>query len=112
MTNVEEKIQSECYKWFWNTYIFHRQMLFHVDNNSYNAIIGAKKKALGVCKGVSDMILVLDKNVLFIEFKAPGETQKPEQKTFEIKVTQRGHLYMVVESVQEFKDLINQIIGI
>lgn len=108
---TEEKLQSECTTWFWNTYPSWRRMLFHVDNNSYNATIGARKKALGVVQGVSDLILVLNGNVVFIEMKIPGGLQKPEQKDFETKVVSRNHLYIIIYTVEQFKEFIWQVIG-
>ena len=108
---TEAQIQSECVRWFWNTYPEHRRMLFHVDNNSWNAIIGAQKKALGVVKGVSDLVLVLDGCVMFLEFKDETGVQKVEQEDFECKVKDRGHAYRVFRSVEQFKQIIWQTIG-
>lgn len=108
---TEEQIQSECFKWFWNEYPSQRRMFFHVDNNSYNAIIGAKKKTLGVVKGVSDCILILNSNVIFIEFKDETGKQKDEQIDFENKVVERKHLYIIIRSVKQFKEFIWQVIG-
>ncbi len=103
---TEEQLQSECAIWFWNNIVDERQMLFHVDNNSVNSIVGARKKALGVCKGPSDFVLVLNGAVDFIEMKLPDGSQSPEQKTFEQKVTERGHRYTIIRSVDQFKSYI------
>ena len=108
---TEEQLQSKCTTWFWNTYPSHRRMLFHVDNNSWNNIIGAKKKALGVCAGVSDLVLVLSKGrVVFLETKIPGGTQSQEQKDFEHKLYDRNHLYFIYTSFEEFKNLIEKLL--
>lgn len=106
----EDKLQSDCFIWFWNTHIAHRRMLFHVDNNSYNAVIGAKKKALGVVKGVSDMVFIANGFVVFIEFKTNIGAQKPEQIDFESKVKERGHIYIIIRSIEQFKELICRVI--
>lgn len=110
MNRDEEVLQAECYKWFHNTYHAHRQMLFHVDNNSWNAVIGAKKKALGVCAGVSDLIFIVPGAVMFLEMKCPGKTQLPEQIEFERKVTERGQFYTILYSFEEFKKFIKTYI--
>jgi len=81
-------------------------MLFHVDNNSWNAIVGAKKKALGVVSGVSDLIFIVDSAVIFIEMKIPGGTQSSEQMDFEMKVNVRAHEYVIIYSFEEFKKFI------
>lgn len=109
--SIEEKLQSQCTQWFWNTYFEHRQMLFHVDNNSWNNIIGARKKALGVVQGVADLILILDRAVWFLEMKKPGGVQTPEQKDFQQKVQARGHTYLVIQTFEQFKSLICELIG-
>lgn len=101
---TEEQLQSQCALWFWNEIIDERQMLFHVDNNSVNSIVGSRKKALGVCKGPSDFILVLSGAVDFIEMKIEGGYQSPEQKEFERKVTERGHKYKIIRTLDEFKN--------
>jgi len=112
MNNEEEVMQAECTKWFWNTFIAERRMLFHVDNNSYNGVIGARKKALGVCRGPSDLIFVLPGEVVFIELKTPSGSQSEEQLDFEMKVKHRGHKYVIIRSVGAFQDfIINKIYG-
>lgn len=107
----ESQMHSECFIWFWNNYVEHRQMLIHVDNNSHNAVEGNKKKAMGVVKGASDFILILNRMVMFIELKLPSGSQSKEQVAFEQKVAKRGHVYIIIFSFEEFKNLICQVIG-
>ena len=108
---TEEQLQSSCVQWFWNTYPKHRRMLFHVDNNSWNSVIGARKKALGVVSGPSDLILILRRRVIFIEMKITGGAQSENQREFEQKVNERLHEYTIIYTLQEFKDFICQVIG-
>jgi len=107
----EEQLQADCAQWFHNNYHAHRRMLFHVDNNSWNNIVGAKKKALGVIPGPSDFVLILDGVVVFVEMKLPGRSQTPEQIDFMNKVLARGHSYFIVEYFSQFKNLITTLIG-
>lgn len=107
----EEQMQSESFIWFWNTYPEHRQMLFHVQQQARNAVQGARFKSIGVVAGVSDMILVCLGMVVFIEFKMPDGKQSKEQVTFEQKVTARGHMYIIIRSVNEFKALILRLLA-
>lgn len=100
----ELQMQATYSQWFWNTFPAERGMLHNNDNNSYNSIEGARKKAIGVVKGVSDFELILDGHVIFIEFKLPGQKQKPEQEDFERKVTERGHIYIIFYSFVEARD--------
>ncbi len=107
MIYEEEKLQSKCYLWFHNEIINERKMLFHVDNNSWNATIGAKKKALGVNPGVSDFVLILFGEVVFIEMKTPTGMQDIEQKKFQKMVEERGHRYVIIRTFERFKEFIN-----
>ena len=102
----EEKLQSDCYRWFHNTFPLWRRMLFHVDNNSWNPIIGAKKKALGVNAGVSDIVLILFAETIWIEMKTQNGTQSDEQIDFQSKVEARLHKYYLVRSLAEFQELV------
>lgn len=108
---TEQQLQAYCAQWFWNTYPAHRRMLVMVDNNSENEVIGNRKKAMGVVRGPSDLFLVLYRAVIFIEMKLPGKTQSVEQKDFENKVTERGHIYIIMYSFKQFKEFIWQVIG-
>ena len=104
----EAKLQSDCFIWFWNNYPEQRQMLFHVNNKARNAIEGNKMKAMGVVKGVSDMILVMPGRVMFIEFKTGTGRQSPEQLHFQQKVEERGHMYAVIRTFGEFQGLVTK----
>lgn len=99
---LESQLQADCAFWFWNRFIAERRMLFHVDNNSYNRVIGSKKKALGVVSGPSDFIFIVD-SVIFIEMKLPGETQSDAQIDFMNKVVEKGHKYIIIEYFEQFK---------
>ena len=107
----ELDLQAKCFQWYWNTFIQDRQMLFHVQQKAQNAWEGSKFKAIGVVKGVSDLIYIGTGFVAFIELKA-GAIQSPEQKIFEHKVIERGHMYYIVRSLSEFQDLIYELRGI
>ena len=108
---TETQMHAACFEWFWNTFHDHRRMLFHCDNNSANIIEGNKKKRMGVVKGVSDFVLILDGAVVFIELKIATGRQEPEQEDFERKVTERGHNYIIIRSLTQFKSFICQVIG-
>lgn len=109
MTELQE--QAKFAQWFWNTFPSERRMLHANDNNSYNGIEGARKAALGVIRGVSDFELVGWGAVVFIEFKLPGQGQKPEQIEFMEKVVKRGHKYIIVYSAEEAKDFVLNKLG-
>ena len=86
-------------------------MLFHVDNNSWNAVIGARKKALGVNAGVSDFILITFLAVVFIEMKTDEGEQSDEQVDFQRKVNERNHEYVIIRSETEFRQFVTRKIN-
>lgn len=102
----ESRLQSDCFLWFHNSFPSQRQMLFHVQNKARNAIEGNKFKAMGVVKGVSDLVLVLPGKVVFIELKTDTGRQSTEQADFQGKCQARGHQYVIIRSFREFQEFI------
>jgi hypothetical protein len=102
----EDKLQAECFQWAWNKYPDNRQMLFHINNRSRNAIEGNLMKARGVCAGVSDMCLIRRNGlVTWLEFKTETGAQSDKQKDFEKKVLIREHEYIIIRTFNQFKEV-------
>ena len=57
----------------------------------------------GLKKGVSDLIVLMPKRVIFVEVKTPTGIQSPDQKDFESLVKNLGFEYYLVRSLQDFK---------
>jgi hypothetical protein len=106
---VEERVQAECFTWFWNTYPQLRGTLFAVPNGgNRNAAEAARMKATGTVAGVSDLIWVLPKEVYFIEMKTLSGTQSDKQRHFQKVVEALGHKYIVLRSVVAFRALVEK----
>lgn len=104
---TELQLQSQCTMWFWNTFPTWRRMLHCNMNNSFNRIAGANAKSVGVVAGVSDLEFIdYGGKVWFIELKIGKGFQSDEQKDFEEKLLERGHKYVIIRSLVEFKNLI------
>ena len=58
--------------------------------------------------GVSDLILVLNGVVVFLELKAGRNKQQETQKVFEKKVKGLGHQYYVVRSVEDVMEILDK----
>lgn len=99
----EYQIQQGCVKWFRLQYphylCFSCPMEATYRNKTYFSNIGAMA-------GVSDLIVVLPNQVLFIEMKSKTGRQSVEQKTFQQHVEQLGFEYWIIRSFDEFKSLI------
>lgn len=108
----EEQLQAACFQWFWNEYPSHRQMLFHVQQKARNRIEGSRFKAMGVVQGVSDLMLVILGRVIFIEMKITKGDQSTEQVSFEYKLRDRGHVYLIRRSLQGFQETVKYLLAL
>jgi hypothetical protein len=62
----------------------------------------AKLKAMGLKPGWADYVFILPGGrAAFVELKAPGNYQTPDQRAFEQSVVAAGALYLVCRSVPE-----------
>lgn len=115
----ELQMTARCYQWAHNTYPAVRGLLFRIKNELDNH--GRKlpqdrikqimeNKATGIVEGVSDFAFAWYK-MHFIELKIIGGRQSDAQKKFQAAVMRMGHLYHLVWSEDEFKDLMKNIIN-
>ena len=110
MKEAEERIQSQCYVWFHNTYTELRGLLCYNLNNSKNAIDGAKNKALGLQKGRSDLVFYYSGKAFMIEMKVEKGVQSVGQKEWQKKIEGQGFNYYIVRSLEDFKVLILKLL--
>lgn len=100
--HLESAIQQACVSWFRQAYP--RYLIIAVPNGgSRNAKEASNLKKEGVTPGVSDLIIIAERAVLFIEMKAGKNTQQQTQKDFQKTVERLGHIYKVCYSLQEFQ---------
>lgn len=129
----EDYIQQQAYIWLTNTYgLKHhtpRLVMYSVANEIGASVSGGidhalgkkfsktiqdtfkriynKFKLTGLKKGVADThILFPNGKIIFVEFKTPTGTQRPEQKEFQLQVEALGFKYYIVRSVEQFKEII------
>lgn len=112
MKKSEDRIQQECYMYFWNTYPKLRKLLFAVPNGGYRIPSEAKKfQKTGVVAGVSDMIFLYRGNAWLFELKTDTGRQSKEQKEWQELVENQGFKYFLIRNVDSFKDILSHIIG-
>lgn len=100
----EAQLQHHCYVWFSGTYPHDRKYLWLQHNNPRNAVEGAKLIGMGMQKGVSDMVYLAKGNFpYFLELKIEKGKQTPEQIAWQRAVEERGAIYTIIRSVDEFK---------
>lgn len=107
----EAKIQAECFRWAWNERPETRRLLFHVENEAThsNLIDGARRKAMGLVAGVSDLILLIPRGPyhgLMLEMKTLTGAQKERQRTWQALVEKQGYKYTLCRSLAQFKQII------
>ena len=100
--HLEGATQQACVTWFRLAYP--RYVIFSVPNGgSRNAKEAANLKREGALAGVSDLIIVADRAVMFVEMKTPENKQQKTQIEFQHNVERLGHTYVVCHSLNEFQ---------
>jgi len=107
MEKSESRIQQECVEWFRNKCIKEDlpYLLLSIPNDNQKFL-----KGTGLLKGASDLIMVVEKNVFWIEMKTPTGRQSPEQKAFEQSVNNLGFDYLLFRSLEEFQEWTNSYV--
>lgn len=110
MLKTENRIQQEIFMYFNNTFCTSknepRSIIFSVPNDSKDLKEQLRKKATGLMAGVSDLIVIHNGNVLFVEVKDHKGRQSEKQKQFQELVEAQGFKYYLVRSLEEFKNII------
>lgn len=99
---TEHRLQLECIAYFRNHFErYGKGVIIPVVNEATY-----KNKNFEVCKGASDLLLVLPKGVIFCELKTATGVQSKSQKEFETNVTALGYKYVLVRNLEQFKNLL------
>jgi hypothetical protein len=111
MKLAEDIIQAQIFKWYHNNFCLKNHnpshSIFAVPNGGLrNKKEASKLKSTGVVAGVSDLIIIEANRVLFVEVKTETGTQSPKQKDFQKKVEVLGYRYLLVRSLEDFKNQI------
>lgn len=73
----EDRIQAECFKWFWNAFPEYRRLMFHIPNGGKRTKREAARfKAIGVVPAIPDLFFSYPSrgcHGMYIEMKKPGE---------------------------------------
>ena len=112
----ENRLQYEIVVWFSQTYTHLRGHLFTVNNNTYNVKDAATKRAMGLFKGVSDLVFIVPKcgKIVGIEVKAPNS----KHNVYHIKsqfdwgqtVINSGGFYIMSSNSNIIKNFIKSLI--
>lgn len=112
----ESRLQARCFSWCWNEFPETRRLIFHIENerSDGNKIDGARRKAMGLVAGVSDLILLMPRGKwhgLCIEMKTLTGRQRDEQKVWQSLVEKQGYRYELVRTEDDFQALIRSYLN-
>lgn len=98
--HVESGIQQAIVQWFRLQYP--RYIIAAIPNGGFrNAKEATIMKREGILAGFSDLIIIAEHNVLFLEVKTPDGRLSEKQKEFQRKVCALGFEYIVCRSFDE-----------
>jgi hypothetical protein len=105
---MEDKLQANIVQWFNNEFCLthhpNRCLIFAVPNGGHRNVAEALKlQATGTLKGVSDLIVCIGKNTIFVELKFGNNNQTAAQKEFQKRVENLGFEYWLIYDVDDFK---------
>lgn len=111
----EDALQKGCKTWFDLAYPEKRLLLHHSPNEGLlptGAIAGAKRKAMGVRAGFPDFILLCASrkygyHYMAIELKTATGRLSASQKAYMKAVEGAGGLYVVVRTVDDFRQAVD-----
>jgi len=104
---TEAQLQQNIIIWFRNNYQMNgKGLIFSVANESTykNKVF----KNTGTLSGVSDLIVILDNKVLFVELKTETGKQSENQIKFQTNIENLNQNYYLVRSLDQFKNIINE----
>lgn len=113
--HLEDDLQETIVRWFDIAYPSLKKCLVCVPNGGKrNAIEAARLKRMGVRAGFPDLIFIKPNKTypyMGIELKTPKGRQSDFQKQYETYFSQLGAKYVVVRSVDEFIEVIQEYLN-
>jgi hypothetical protein len=114
---AHDKLQSDCFLWFWNTFPEHRYLMHANIGNLTTQISGTagaikmgQLKSIGLVKGILDLEFYY-KGVLYVfDIKVGSDKLSKEQLSFIAKVEEHGGVALEVRSLEEFQNFIKKVL--
>ena len=99
--HIESQIQQSMVRWFRLQYP--KYIIAAIPNGGRRNALEAKiMKSERVLAGFSDLIIIADNNVLFVEVKTKDGYQSDLQKQFQSDVERLGFQYSICRSLDDF----------
>jgi hypothetical protein len=101
---TEAQIQQQIVIWFKNNC---KGIIFAVPNGgSRNPVEAKNLKLTGSLAGVSDLIVIQQNKIIFVEVKTEKGIQSDAQKLFQESVEYFGFEYYLIRSLEQFKNIL------
>ena len=108
MNPSESRIQSQCVRWYTNTYCLTshtpRNIIWHTPNENQHRHVN-----LGVLAGVPDLCVLHNGELIFIEMKDHKGTLRKGQIDFKERVEAHGVKWFLCRSEESFKEIIKSV---
>lgn len=101
----EAKIQQEIVE-FYRANHYGKGVIFSVPNERAGYVAIKDFLLTGLLSGVSDLIVVEQNRVLFVEVKNYKGKQSLKQKKFQQNLENLNHKYYLVRSLEQFKEIL------
>ncbi len=113
MQQSESAIQASIFTWFSNAYCLKhhnpRWVILSIPNGGTRHRLEAMTlKATGLLPGASDLVIIGPQITLWVEVKTDTGKQSPEQIDFQSRIEALGHTYLLVRSLEGFKEIVRQ----
>lgn len=107
MKKEEHYLQVAIHRLLTYARVFH----FAIPNGgARNLKVAMSLKAEGVLAGASDLVLVLEKRIVFVELKNGNVGRQSEhQKSFQNEVEKRGFEYVIWRNIEDCEDFLKKI---
>lgn len=122
--HLEDALQTDCVRWFRDSFPELAALLFHPNNEAFfggsgrtpsqQSRAGQRAKDMGVVPGVADLILLYPsrgKAGLCIEMKSKTGTQRDTQKNWQKAVEGVGYEYQICKTRVDFRKIIVEYTG-
>lgn len=109
-SHKESEIQQACVRFF--RYTYPQYIILSIPNGgSRNVVEAVNLKKEGALAGASDLLLIADHKVLFVEMKTARGRQQQSQKDFQHKVEVLGFKYVICRSLDDFMTEVHNWLG-
>lgn len=108
---THDRLQGDCFQWFHNSYPELRKLLWMNFNNPKNKIQGAHLKAIGLVKGVHDLLFYYQGKLVGFEIKVDRDKLSDDQRKFGAQIESQGGQWYEIRSLEQFQQIVLDLLN-